>query len=62
VRLARASPGAFGALLIPQGFGLLGSVFPREHIGKGFSAFGSILGLSAAGGRKIRVRDRAKGR
>ncbi len=48
--VARLVQGAFGALLIPQGFGILGSVFPREHIGKAFSAFGSILGLSAVGG------------
>jgi Major Facilitator Superfamily len=29
---------------------MLGSVFPREHIGKAFSVFGPILGLSAVGG------------
>ncbi len=48
--VARLVQGAFGALLIPQGFGILGSVFPREHIGKAFSAFGPVLGLSAVGG------------
>src|SRR5580692_6661233 len=48
--VARLIQGGFGALLIPQGFGILGSVFPREHIGKAFSAFGPILGLSAVGG------------
>ena len=48
--VARLVQGAFGALLIPQGFGLLGAVFPREQIGKAFSAFGPILGLSAVGG------------
>src|SRR5487761_416459 len=48
--MARLVQGAFGALLIPQGFGILVSVFPREHIGKAFSAFGPILGLSAVGG------------
>ena len=48
--VARLVQGAFGALLIPQGFGILGSVFPREHIGKAFSAFGPTLGLSAVGG------------
>ena len=48
--VARLIQGAFGALLIPQGFGILGSVFPREHIGKAFSAFGPVLGLSAVGG------------
>ena len=29
---------------------MLGAVFPREHIGKAFSAFGPVLGLSAVGG------------
>jgi EmrB/QacA subfamily drug resistance transporter len=48
--VARLVQGAFGALLIPQGFGILGAVFPREQIGKAFSAFGPILGLSAVGG------------
>jgi EmrB/QacA subfamily drug resistance transporter len=48
--VARLAQGAFGALLIPQGFGILGSVFPREAIGKAFSAFGPVLGLSAVGG------------
>jgi EmrB/QacA subfamily drug resistance transporter len=48
--VARLTQGAFGALLIPQGFGILGSVFPREHLSKAFSAFGPALGLSAVGG------------
>jgi EmrB/QacA subfamily drug resistance transporter len=48
--VARLVQGGFGALLIPQGFGILGSVFPREQIGKAFSAFGPIMGLSAVGG------------
>jgi MFS family permease len=48
--VARLIQGSFGALLIPQGFGILGAVFPREQIGKAFSAFGPILGLSAVGG------------
>ncbi|MFF4364525.1 MFS transporter [Streptomyces sp. NPDC001594] len=47
---ARLAQGAFGALLIPQGFGILGAVFPRDQIGKAFSAFGPVLGLSAVGG------------
>ncbi|MDX6282575.1 MAG: hypothetical protein QOH03_3646 [Kribbellaceae bacterium] len=48
--VARLVQGAFGAVLIPQGFGILGTVFPREEIGKAFSAFGPTLGLSAVGG------------
>ncbi|MDT0452002.1 MFS transporter [Streptomyces hesseae] len=47
---ARLVQGAFGALLIPQGFGILGAAFPRDQIGKAFSAFGPVLGLSAVGG------------
>lgn len=47
---ARLVQGAFGALLIPQGFGILGAVFPRDQVGKAFSAFGPVLGLSAVGG------------
>jgi EmrB/QacA subfamily drug resistance transporter len=48
--VARLVQGAFGALLIPQGFGILGSVFPRDQIAKAFSAFGPVMGLSAVGG------------
>ncbi|MEV8634392.1 MFS transporter [Streptosporangium sp. NPDC051023] len=46
----RLLQGAFGAMLIPQGFGILGAVFPRTEIGKAFSTFGPALGLSAVGG------------
>ncbi|MGW4476884.1 DHA2 family efflux MFS transporter permease subunit [Nonomuraea sp. NPDC004354] len=46
----RLLQGAFGALLIPQGFGILGAVFPREEIGKAFSVFVPGLGLSAISG------------
>ncbi|MGV9779646.1 MFS transporter [Streptosporangium sp. NPDC003464] len=48
--IARLLQGAFGALLIPQGFGILGSVFPRDQIGKAFSAFAPVMGISAVGG------------
>ncbi|SHL38421.1 Major Facilitator Superfamily protein [Streptomyces yunnanensis] len=43
-------PGTARALLVPQGFGILGAVFPRDQIGRAFSAFGPVLGLSAVGG------------
>jgi EmrB/QacA subfamily drug resistance transporter len=46
----RLVQGAFGALLIPQGFGILGAVFPRAEIGKAFGFFGPVMGLSAVGG------------
>ncbi|MEV0399540.1 MFS transporter [Actinoallomurus sp. NPDC050550] len=48
--VARLVQGAFGALLIPQGFGILGAVFPRERLGSAFSVFAPALGLSAVGG------------
>ncbi|WP_328830816.1 MFS transporter [Streptomyces sp. NBC_00252] len=48
--VARLAQGAFGALLIPQGFGILGATWPRERIGQAFSLFGPVMGLSAVGG------------
>jgi EmrB/QacA subfamily drug resistance transporter len=48
--IARLAQGGFGALLIPQGFGILGAVFPREQLGQAFSAFGPVMGLAAVGG------------
>lgn len=48
--VARLAQGAFGALVIPQGFGILAAVFPRDQIGKAFSAFAPTMGLSAVGG------------
>lgn len=48
--LARLVQGAFGALLIPQGFGIIGATWPRDQIGKAFSLFGPVMGLSAVGG------------
>ncbi|MCU1646821.1 MAG: putative actinorhodin transporter [Nocardia sp.] len=46
----RLIQGAFGALLIPQGFGILGAVFPRDQLGKAFGVFAPVLGLSAVSG------------
>ncbi len=48
--LFRVLQGAFGAVLIPQGFGILKEVFPPEEIGKAFGAFGPVMGLAAVGG------------
>jgi EmrB/QacA subfamily drug resistance transporter len=41
----RALQGAFGALLVPQGFGLLKESFPEEEMGKVFGIFGPAMGL-----------------
>ncbi|MEV7417354.1 MFS transporter [Streptomyces sp. NPDC089919] len=46
----RAVQGALGALLLPQGFGILKETFPKEEIGKAFGFFGPVLGLCAVGG------------
>lgn len=47
----RLLQGAFGALVIPQGFGILGEVFPPHELGKAFGVFAPCLGLSAIGAR-----------
>ncbi|HEY5429300.1 MAG TPA: MFS transporter [Solirubrobacteraceae bacterium] len=43
----RVLQGAFGALLIPQGFGLIKEVFPEAEMPKVFATFGPVMGLSA---------------
>lgn len=43
----RVVQGGFGALLIPQGIGILIAVVPREQMGKAFSVFGPVMGGSA---------------
>ncbi|MDN3028885.1 MFS transporter [Streptomyces sp. S.PB5] len=48
--LGRLTQGAFGALVIPQGFGILGATWPRDQIGKAFALFGPAMGLSAVSG------------
>ena len=42
----RVVQGAFGALMIPQGFGMLKEVFAEDEMGKVFGAFGPMMGLS----------------
>jgi EmrB/QacA subfamily drug resistance transporter len=44
---ARLLQGGFGALLIPQGFGILNDSFSREQLPRAFSAFGPVMGVSA---------------
>src|SRR5712691_3329002 len=43
----RLVQGGFGALLIPQGIGILLSTFSREQLPRVFSAFGPVMGASA---------------
>lgn len=47
---ARAVQGFLGALLIPQGFGLMREVFPSEELGKAMGSFGPVIGLTAVVG------------
>jgi MFS family permease len=42
--------GLFGAVLIPQGFGIIKSVFPPRELGAAFGSFGPAMALSAVGG------------
>lgn len=48
--LFRAVQGAFGALLIPQGFTLLLKVFPRSDLGRVFGLFGPLMAVSSISG------------
>jgi EmrB/QacA subfamily drug resistance transporter len=43
----RAVQGGFGALLIPQGLGVLKQVFPPDQLGGAFGLFGPVMGLAA---------------
>jgi EmrB/QacA subfamily drug resistance transporter len=47
---ARVLQGLFGAVLLPQGFGLIKEMFPPRQVGSAFGFFGPIMGLSAVGG------------
>src|ERR1700734_3004859 len=42
----RVLQGAFGALMIPQGIGMLKEVFAEDEMAKVFGAFGPMIGLS----------------
>src|SRR3954462_13244117 len=46
----RVLQGAFSALLIPQGLGVIKNVFPPKEMGGAFAAFGPVMGLAAIAG------------
>ncbi|MFI5908721.1 MFS transporter [Dactylosporangium sp. NPDC051541] len=46
----RVLQGLCGAVLIPQGLGLIKAAFPPDKLGAAFGAFGPVMGLSAVGG------------
>src|SRR5690349_117893 len=45
----RVAQGLLGAMLVPQGFGILKATFPPENLGKAFGAFGPTIGLAVVG-------------
>jgi EmrB/QacA subfamily drug resistance transporter len=47
---ARVLQGLLGAMVLPQGLGMIKEMFPPTETAKAFGAFGPIMGLSAVGG------------
>jgi EmrB/QacA subfamily drug resistance transporter len=47
---SRVLQGLFGAVMLPQGLGMLKEMFPPKEMGAAFGAFGPVMGLSAVGG------------
>jgi EmrB/QacA subfamily drug resistance transporter len=43
---SRVLQGLFGAVLVPQGFGILKATFPPHELGVAFGAFGPTIGLA----------------
>ncbi|HEY6745711.1 MAG TPA: MFS transporter [Mycobacteriales bacterium] len=46
----RVLQGLLGALMLPQGLGMIREIFTPEDMAKAFGAFGPVMGLSAVGG------------
>ena len=44
---SRALQGAFGAVMLPQVFGLIRDLFPADQMGKAWAVLGPVSGLSA---------------
>jgi hypothetical protein len=42
--------GLFGAVMLPQGLGIIKQVFPPKEIAAAFGMFGPIMGMSSVGG------------
>jgi EmrB/QacA subfamily drug resistance transporter len=47
---SRVLQGLLGAVLIPQGFGVIRSVFPTNELRAAYGAFGPAIGLATVGG------------
>ncbi len=48
--LARAAQGAFGALIVPQTFGLIRDLFPASETKKAWTVLGPVMSLGAVAG------------
>ena len=48
--VARAVQGLFGAVMLPQGLGMIKQMFSPAEQAKAFGAFGPVMGLSSVGG------------
>ncbi len=46
----RVLQGLIGAVMLPQGLGMIKEMFPPDEIAGAFGAFGPVMGLSAVGG------------
>jgi EmrB/QacA subfamily drug resistance transporter len=46
----RGLQGLFGAVMLPQGLGLIKEMFTEEETAKAFGMFGPVMGLSSVGG------------
>jgi len=47
---SRVLQGLFGAVVIPQGLGMIKEMFPPKEMATAFGAFGPVMGLSSVGG------------
>ncbi|MBO3746310.1 MFS transporter [Streptosporangiaceae bacterium NEAU-GS5] len=47
---ARVIQGLFGAVMLPQGLGMIKEIFPPKEMQSAFALFGPVMGLSAVGG------------
>jgi MFS family permease len=47
---SRVLQGLFGAVMLPQGLGLIKEMFPPKELAAAFGAFGPVMGLSSVGG------------
>ncbi|MFI6732790.1 MFS transporter [Nonomuraea sp. NPDC050451] len=47
---SRVLQGLFGAVMLPQGLGLIKEMFPPQDLGKAFGMFGPVMTISSVGG------------